>query len=169
MDINTLYNTIFPLGGIDDNNRYANLTGDKISSVQLVEPSLSVSEFVLSKKYTYDKNNVPYKYAYRIPMVSIDDYIINPVDISAFRLDYTGFIPNVMVEFVDSTNTLLSTTVPKDGSIIRVYVGGQGDEMYYKPIRQDFVLTSIRSISGSGLKYRVYGKLNIPYGYSKES
>ena len=49
MDINTLYNTIFPLGGIDDNNRYANLTGDKISSVQLVEPSLSVSEFVLSK------------------------------------------------------------------------------------------------------------------------
>lgn len=169
MDINTLYNTIFPLGGIDDNNRYANLTGDKISSVQLVEPSLSVSEFVLSKKYTYDKNNVPYKYAYRIPMVSIDDYIINPVDISAFRLDYTGFIPNVMVEFVDSTNTLLSTTVPKDGSIIRVYVGGQGDEMYYKPIRQDFVLTSIRSISGSGLKYRVYGKLNIPYGYRKES
>ena len=169
MDLQTIYNNIFPIGGVDDNNRYTELTGDRINSVQLVEPSLGVSEFILTKKDTYDKNNIPYKYAYRIPMVSIEDNIINPVDLTAFKLDYTGFLPTLMFEFMDPSNSILSTEVPKDGTLIKVYIGGQGDELYYKPIRQDFVLTSIRKISSSGMKYRVYGKLNVPYGYRKES
>jgi len=177
MDINQIYSTIFPIGGVDDNNRYTNLTGDKINSVQLVEPSLSVSEFILTKKETYDKNNRRYKYAYRIPLISVDEYLINPLDITSFKLDYTGFLPLLTFEFVDSANAIMSTSVPKDGSIIKVYVGGNGDELYYKPIRQDFVLTSIRKVGGGAdnmkghqvIKYRVYGKLNVPYGYRKES
>lgn len=169
MDLQEIYNTLFPIGGVDDNNRYAELTGDKINTVQLIEPSLGVSEFVMTKKYMSDKNNIPYKYAYRIPLVSIEDFIIPSVDLTAFKLDYTGFLPTLMFEFMDSSNSILSTDVPKDGTLIKVYIGGQGDELYYKPIRQDFVLTSIRKISNSGMKYRVYGKLNVPYGYRKES
>lgn len=175
MDIKKLYKDIFPIGGIDDNNRYLNLTADQINSVQLVEPSLSVSRFGLSKKDKYDKNNQPDKYAYRIPIVSIDDYRINQIDLTGFKLDYSGFIPTVMVEFVDSSNDMLSTSVVKDGSIIKVYIGGNGDELYYKPIRQDFIITSIKKTGGGDqnyggyLKYRLYGKLNVPYGYRKES
>ena len=175
MDIKKLYKTIFPIGGIDDNNRYANLTADQINSVQLIEPSLSVSMLGLSNKDKYDKNNQPDKYAYRIPIVSIDNYKINPIDLTGFRLDYSGFVPMVMVEFVDSSNDILSTSVLKDGSIIKVYVGGNGDELYYKPIRQDFVITNIKKVGGGNqnyggyLKYRIYGKLNVPYGYRKES
>lgn len=175
MDIKKLYKDIFPIGGIDDNNRYLNLTADQINSVQLVEPSLSVSRFGLSKKDKYDKNNQPDKYAYRIPLVSIDDYRINQIDLTGFKLDYSGFIPTVMVEFVDSSNDMLSTSVVKDGSIIKVYIGGNGDELYYKPIRQDFIITSIKKTGGGDqnyggyLKYRLYGKLNVPYGYRKES
>ena len=175
MDIDKIYNTIFPIGGIDDNNKYTELPGDKINSVQLVEPSLAVSEFLLMNKDTYDKNDLIDKYAYRIPMICIDDYRIKPVDVCAFKLDYTGFLPMLSFEFVDSSNRILSTNVPKDGTIIKVYIGGQGDELYYKPIRQDFVLTSIRKVGGEQqnrgnvLRYRVYGKINIPYGYRKES
>ena len=33
MDINKIYTNIFPIGGIDDNNKYAELTGDKINTV----------------------------------------------------------------------------------------------------------------------------------------
>lgn len=177
MDLNQIYTTIFPIGGVDDNNRYINLTGDKINSVQLVEPALGVSEFILSKKETYDKDNRRYKYAYRIPLISLDEYLINPLDLTYFKLDYTGFLPLLTFEFVDSANAVMSTSVPKDGSIIKVYIGGNGDELYYKPIRQDFVLTSIRKIGGGAdnmkghqlIKYRIYGKLNVPYGYRKES
>lgn len=175
MNIKNIYSTIFPIGGIDDNNKYTELTGDKINSVQLVEPSLAVSEFLLMGKDLYDKNNMIDKYAYRIPMISIDDYRIKPEDVCAFKLDYTGFLPALSFEFVDSGNRILSTNVPKDGTIIKVYVGGQGDELYYKPIRQDFVLTSIRKVGGelqnrgNVFRYRVYGKINIPYGYRKES
>ena len=175
MDIQKLYRTIFPIGGIDDNNRYSRLTADQINSVQLVEPSLPVSILGLSKKDKYDKNNQPDKYAYRIPIVSIDNYRINPIDLTGFKLDYSGFIPTVMVEFVDSSNDMLSTSVVKDGSIIKIYVGGNGDELYYKPIRQDFIITSVKKTGGGNqnyggyFKYRVYGKLNVPYGYRKES
>lgn len=175
MDLNTIYTKIFPLGGIDDNNGYIDLTGNQINTVQLIEPALGVSTFTLSKKYKYDKNNQPDKYAYRIPLVSIDDFQINQIDITAFKLDYSGFIPTVMVEFVDSANDMLSTSVVKDGSIIKVYVGGNGDELYYKPIRQDFLITNIKKTgggdqnSGGFIRYRVSGRLNVPYGYRKES
>ena len=54
MDLQEIYNTLFPIGGVDDNNRYAELTGDKINTVQLIEPSLGVSEFVMTKKYMSD-------------------------------------------------------------------------------------------------------------------
>lgn len=175
MDINTIYKTIFPLNGIDDNNNYINLTGDKINAVQLIEPAVSVGQLGLTPKDTMDSNNQPDKYAYRIPIVGIDNYRINPADLCAFRLDYSGFIPMVMVEFVDSSNSMLSTNVVKDGSIIKVYIGGNGDEKYYKPIRQDFVITSVKKTmgmdqnTGGYLRYRLYGKLNIPYGYRKEA
>lgn len=155
----------------DDNNNYTDLVGSEINSVQLVEPSVSVTEFLLVK----DKDDMVDKYAYRIPLISIGNYRINTVDICAFKLDYTGFLPLLTFEFVDSGDRILSTDVPKDGTIIKVYIGGQGDELYYKPIRQDFVLTNIRKVGGEQqnrgnvFRYRVYGKLNIPYGYRKES
>ena len=179
MDLDTLYKKIFPLGGVDDNNRYVDLTGDKINCVQLVEPALSISEFVLPDKDKTETDR-PEKYAYRMPLISIDDHRIIQTDICAFKLDYSGFVPTLSFEFVDSTNSMLSTTVPKDGSIIKVYIGGHGDELYYKPIRQDFVLTDIRKVAGGNqngsynnvggiFRYRVYGKLNVPYGYRKES
>lgn len=166
-----LYKVIFPFDGApDDNNSYIDLPGNEINTIQLSEPSLGVSDFFLTEKMIlHDKNNVSYKYAYRIPLVSIENYIIPQVDICAFKLDYRDFLPTVMVEFMDTSNSLLSTNIPKDGSIIKVYIGGHGDELYYKPIRQDFVLTSIKKIGGSTLKYRINGKLNVPFGYRRDS
>lgn len=174
-DISTIYNKIFPLGAIDDNNNYVDLPGGMISTVQLIEPSIKVTEFNVLKKDKYDKNNQPDKYAYRIPLVSIDDMQIKQVDITSFKIDYRGFVPTIVVEFVDTSNTMLSTGVVRDGSIIKVYVGGNGDTLYYKPIRQDFVVTGVKKTGGGDqnnggyIRYRVYGKLNIPYGYRKEA
>ena len=175
MDIQELYKTIFPIGGVDDNNRYIDLTGDKINTIQLIEPLKHVYEFLLDEAH-YKGDFIPtYKFAYRIPLITINDYFIEQACLCEFRLDYTGFLPMLTFEFVDNYNSMLSTNVPKDGSIIKVYIGGNGDELYYKPIRQDFILTSIRKVAGGDqnrgnvFRYRVYGKLNVPYGYRKES
>ena len=172
MDINKIYSVVFPIGGIDDNNRYTELPGDKISTVQLLEPSVKVSDFNLTKK---DTEELIDRMSFRIPLVSIDNYKIKQTDICDFKLDYTGFLPTLMFEFVDSSNSLLTTIVVKDGTIIKVYITGLGDGLYYKPIRQDFILTDIRKTAGEQqnrgniFRYRVYGKLNIPYGYRRES
>ena len=102
--------------------------------------------------------------------------MIPQTNITNFYLDYTSFAPQVMVEFVDMTNDMLSTNVPKPGSYIKVYIGGYGDEKYYKPIRQDFVITSINKTnktggdyqnSGNPIKYKLTGILNVPLGFRK--
>lgn len=170
-----IYGTVFPIGGIDDNNSYVNLTGGEISSVQLTEPSLTVSAIDVSMRENYDMNNQLEKYAYRIPILYIDDFRIAAINITAFKLSYCDFIPTVMAEFVDTGNDLLSTNVLRDGSLLKVYIGGYGDELYYKPIRQDFIITSVKKTGGNNqnygdsLRYRVHGKLNVPYGYKIES
>lgn len=175
MNINDIYNKIFPLGNIDDNNRYINLTGDKINSVQLIEPTISVSPLVITNKEHQDKYNYPEKLAFRTPVISINGYKLNQLDITYFTLDYNSFIPTCTVEFVDSSNDLLSTNTLKDGSIIKIYIGGNGDENYYKPIRQDFLVTSVKKIDGTQqntgglMKYKVYGTLFVPFGYRKGS
>jgi hypothetical protein len=87
-----------------------------------------------------------------------------------------------MVEFVDITNNMLSTNIPKPGSYIKVLIGGgYGDEKYYKPIRQDFIITNITKTnrtggeyqnyynSGNPIKYKLTGILNVPMGFRKMS
>ena len=144
MDINQIYTTIFPIGGIDDNNRYIKLNGMQINTIQLLEPAIKVNQMGVSKKDMSDQNNMKDKYGYRIPMISIDGNMLEPVNITYFKLDYRGFLPLVTVDFVDPGNEQLSTIVIKDGSIVSVYIGGYGDELYYKPIRQDFIITEKR-------------------------
>jgi hypothetical protein len=86
-----------------------------------------------------------------------------------------------MVEFVDMKNDMLSTNIPKPGSYIKVYIGGYGDDEYYKPIRQDFVITNISKTNKTGgeyqnyrnssnpIKYKFTGILNVPLGFRKMS
>lgn len=175
MILTDVYNDIFPLGAVDNNNYYANKSSEEINCVQLLEPTVGVTEFVISPKDRIIANNLPDRMAFRLPMVAINSYMIRNEMITNFYLDYSSFVPTVMVEFVDINNEMLSTNSIKDGSIIKVYIGGNGDELYYKPIRQDFMITNVLKLNsgtqndGDWLQYRLTGSLNVPCGYRKDS
>ena len=171
-----IFGEVFP---DDDNNRYIDMPSGDISIVQYSEPSLTVEELNISDKSYATMGVLPDKISYYTPVVYINDFMIPQTNITNFCLDYSSFAPQVMVEFVDITNDMLSTNIPKPGSYIKVFIGGYGDEQYYKPIRQDFVITNINKTnrtggeyqnypnSGNPIKYKITGILNVPLGFRK--
>ena len=171
-----IFGLVFPE---DDNNRYIEMSSEDISIIQYSEPSLKVDELPISNKSYATMGIVPSKISNYVPVVYINDYMIQQTNITNFCLDYTSFTPQVMVEFVDVTNEMLSTNIPKPGSYIKVFIGGNGDEKYYKPIRQDFVITNISKTNKTGgeyqnypyagnpIKYKMTGILNVPLGFRK--
>ena len=168
-----IFGEVFP---DDDNNRYIDMVSEDIAVIQYSEPVLKVVDLNISNKSYATMGVKADKISYYIPVVYINDFMIPQTNITNFCLDYSSFAPQVMVEFVDMTNELLSTNVPKPGSYIKVYIGGYGDEKYYKPIRQDFVITSINKTnktggdyqnSGNPIKYKLTGILNVPLGFRK--
>lgn len=175
MTLDDIYNTIFPIGGVDNNNRYINMTAKDLNTIQLLEPTVGVSEFIVQDKDRVILNNLPDRMAFRLPLISINSNMLRNDLITDFYLDYSSFIPTMMVEFVDMNNEMLSTNSIRDGSIMKVYIGGNGDELYYKPIRQDFMVTNITKLNsgdqnqGDWIQYRLTGSLNVPMGYKKES
>lgn len=175
MTLDEIYNDIFPLGSIDDNNNYINKTAEDLNPTQLLEPTLGVSEFIVTAKDRVVRSNLPDRMSFRLPYLSINDYIVRNEIVNYFCLDYSSFVPTVTVEFIDMDNEMLSTNSIRDGSIIKVYIGGNGDELYYKPIRQDFVITNILKLNsgnqneGDWIQYRLSGSLNVPMGHRKES
>ena len=171
-----IFGEVFP---DDDNNRYIDMPSEDICIIQYSEPSLAVEELNISDKSYATMGVLPGKISYYTPVVYINDFMIPQTNITNFCLDYSSFAPQVMVEFVDMTNDMLSTNIPKPGSYIKVFIGGYGDEKYYKPIRQDFVITNINKTnrtggeyqnypnSGNPIKYKMTGILNVPLGFRK--
>ena len=171
-----IFGQVFP---VDDNNRYIEMPSEDISIIQYSEPVLRVEELNISNKSMATMGIMPDKISYHVPVVFINNFMIPQTNITNFCLDYTSFAPQVMVEFVDMTNEMLSTNIPKPGSYIKVFIGGYGDEKYYKPIRQDFVITNINKTnktggeyqnypnSGNPIKYKLTGILNVPLGFRK--
>ena len=171
-----IFGEVFP---DDDNNRYIDMPSEDISIIQYSEPSITVEELTVSDKSYATMGVLPDKISYYTPVVYINDFMIPQTNITNFCLDYSSFAPQVMVEFVDMTNDMLSTNIPKPGSYIKVFIGGYGDEKYYKPIRQDFVITNINKTnrtggeyqnypnSGNPIKYKMTGILNVPLGFRK--
>jgi hypothetical protein len=176
--LGTIFGTIFPN---DDNNRYINMSSEDIAIIQYSEPTITVKNLDASIQNKIMTGTNAEKISNHIPLVYINDIMIPQTNITNFCLDYSSFIPQVMVEFVDMKNDMLSINVPKPGSYIKVFIGGNGDEKYYKPIRQDFVITNINKTnktggeyqnyknSGNPLKYKLTGTLNVPLGFRKMS
>jgi hypothetical protein len=109
------------------------------------------------------------------PYVKLAGALVSGVE--KLIIDETGFIPTVYMTFIDGKGNFAGDSFPKTDLILEVYLKVGTNTL--KPIRCDFIVTSIRSIpknfSGekqgisSGTTYIIRGELYIPKIYNNVS
>jgi hypothetical protein len=109
------------------------------------------------------------------PFVKIGGEIV--INIETLVIDETGFIPTISMVFIDEIGHFGGDNFPKTNLIMNVYLKVGSEKL--KPIRADFLITSIKSMgprySGEyrgatiGATYMVRGELYIPNLYRNVS
>jgi hypothetical protein len=109
-----------------------------------------------------------------IPLAKINSIEITNID--KLVIEETGLIPTIKMSFTDATGALSSRNYPKRDPIVSVYIKpGNGA---FKPIRCDFLITSIRSnqdpvinaaVIHKGAQYTLTGELFVPKIYDNRS
>jgi len=94
-----------------------------------------------------------------VPFMTINAYPVSEY-MKSFYLDLTGFLPVLNFSFFSGNSTFISTNYPKDGDIVSVYISSP--EEYYKPLRMDFNILSVKSDVSS--RYSKNGTSSDPDG-----
>lgn len=105
------------------------------------------------------------KAGFLYPLVGINKYQFDASEVTRFRLDFTGFMPEVSINVVSGNGIFLSKNFPKDGDPVSIFIRSKMDE--FKPIRADFEITSINSApsfdnTGEVIQFTIDGILRIP-------
>jgi hypothetical protein len=98
-----------------------------------------------------------------IPYIQINDYPVPPLSVEELTLNETGFIPTITVLINDSGKSLSPVQFPKRNMILSLYIKAPHEKL--KPIRNDFIITSIRGSETLLIK----GELFIPKMYMNTS
>jgi len=108
------------------------------------------------------------------PVIQINGFAITVID--SFIIDETGFIPTVTLHFKDANGQFNGSTFPKKNLIMSTYIKVLNQK--FKPVRQDWLITSIRSMSSDtkisdmssvNVEYIIKGELFIPRLYNNTS
>jgi hypothetical protein len=102
------------------------------------------------------------------PLVQINNYVFKSSEIKKMTIDSTGFLPTIQLKLhMRFSGAFVSNGIPKDGDVVSIFINQRQD--VYKPIRNDYLITSISS-SGTnsegvgGILY-IEGELRIPRLY----
>lgn len=108
------------------------------------------------------------------PFIQINGYSVLTID--SFIIDETNFLPGMTLIFVDESGEFNGNSFPKTNMIASSYVKVANGK--FKPLRQDWLITSIRSIptkkgnsdsASGGIEYVIKGELFIPRFYNNVS
>lgn len=105
------------------------------------------------------------------PFAKINDYYVKPNEIIRMNLSCTEFLPTISLQIkLHNNTTFLSTSFPKDGDLLSIYIKGKSD--IFKPIRNDYVITAVSTsnieeakkdtFTGFGMTINISGELYIP-------
>jgi hypothetical protein len=98
------------------------------------------------------------------PLIKINDYYLSKDEIDYFTIDSTGKVPEIILSVSFSDELFISKNMPMDGDIISIAIQSKTDVL--KPIRNDYVITGVRSTrkksDGTSVSMTFFGKLFIP-------
>jgi hypothetical protein len=105
-----------------------------------------------------------------IPAVMINGYTFDGDELSSIIIDETGFLPTVQLVITTYNGIFLSTSYPKDGDLISVYIRSKIKEL--KPIRCDFEITGVSSPfsydnTGEYITFTFNGFLRVPFLFTE--
>lgn len=108
-----------------------------------------------------------------IPLIKINSVFITHTMLESVILDETGFIPKITVIFKDYEGIFNGPNYPKKDPILSIYYKTQNEK--FKPIRSDFLITSIKSVVPTRnndsvvSEYVIKGELFLPKVYDNVS
>lgn len=145
----------------DSTDRLRNkVKGIKINQIALNNIKLDQQFLVREGNDPRDtKANAGERTGVEIPFMSINGYPFEEY-LTSFNLDLTGFIPVLNFSFYAGNPTFISVNYPKDGDVVSLYISSP--EGYYKPIRMDFNILSVKSNVSS--RYSDSGRASDPEG-----
>ncbi len=109
------------------------------------------------------------------PVIKIAGQAVNLIEY--FVIDESGFIPTINLTFIDTVGEFSGNYFPKRDLLVSVFINNSSPKL--KPVRSDYLITSIKSIPLSnrgsnttlskGTTYIVKGELFVPRLYNNVS
>lgn len=81
------------------------------------------------------------QYGAVFPYVQINSYLFTSGQITSLELNCSGEIPSIMVTFNITDKSFFSTSFPKDGDLMSIFIRSKND--LFKPVRNDYEITSV--------------------------
>jgi len=133
-------------------------------TIELEELSIDDIESGTENQESFVANNsVKSNSASLSPIVKINNFVLNATYLTDFSIDCTGFVPTCNLSFYDITEQFTEVNYPKDGDLMKVYIGTGGKEETWKPIRIDFQILSVSNYNDEGVTvFDISGEMEIP-------
>ena len=81
------------------------------------------------------------------PFLTVNNYVFNTDEILEFVLSSNNFLPTMSLTFkLTGSDTFRSQAYPKDGDVLSVFIRAKNN--VFKPIRNDYLITSVNSSPG---------------------
>ena len=148
--------------------------------LSILDPTVKLEEFAIAddagKPYEASMGKREKYQGDLVPSVMLKGYQFNHREIQSMQIDESGFLPRLTVTLLDRTGAITSAYFPRATPIISIYIRSRNDKL--KPIRNDYLITSIRSTEsddhsqssdGKGSIITVSGVLYLPQLFKSES
>jgi hypothetical protein len=134
----------------------------------LTEPTIILDDLVANDTETGTNPNfgspeTAYKpskqYGGAFPLLQVNSYPFTSEQIVEMRLSSSGERPYITVKVLVRDKSFYSTSFPKDGDLLSVFVRGKVDP--FKPIRNDYEITYVNVYSDPGSGENTYDEMTI--------